>query len=225
MPRSSRRAVDLVSTTTQRGASCALPAHPGSRRPRRCREHPRRHRAEGARARGAAGNRPGAAERRAGRCRVAPIATVLSAGPPGRRTGPRRHLAPLPTSHDLEPVTKLDGSPIRELAGPSRRPPRHQTLAEATVPPRGETEEHLPPRHRGALLLHRRPGAPAPRRRGARRRRRRLRGHPAGHRTSCQHRRRAARAPLLLRAGLHPRGHRPHGGPGVKGAGGGADTT
>lgn len=38
-------------------------------------------------------------------------------------------------------VTK-DGSEIRELAGTPTGNSRHQSLAEATVPPGGETEEH-----------------------------------------------------------------------------------
>ena len=39
-------------------------------------------------------------------------------------------------------VTK-DGSSIRELAGPASTSARNQSLAEATVPPGGETAEHL----------------------------------------------------------------------------------
>jgi mannose-6-phosphate isomerase-like protein (cupin superfamily) len=44
---------------------------------------------------------------------------------------------------DLEPFVTKDGSSIRELAGLISLPARHQSLAEATVPPRGETEEHF----------------------------------------------------------------------------------
>jgi mannose-6-phosphate isomerase-like protein (cupin superfamily) len=47
---------------------------------------------------------------------------------------------------DIEPFTTLDGSAIRELAGPSWTPVRNQSLAEATVPPGGETAEHYHPR-------------------------------------------------------------------------------
>jgi mannose-6-phosphate isomerase-like protein (cupin superfamily) len=43
---------------------------------------------------------------------------------------------------DLEQFTTLDGSGIRELAGPSWTAARHQSLAEATVPPGGSTAEH-----------------------------------------------------------------------------------
>ena len=43
----------------------------------------------------------------------------------------------------LTAFTTLDGSRIRELAGPAWTPARNQSLAEATVPPGGETEEHL----------------------------------------------------------------------------------
>ncbi len=44
---------------------------------------------------------------------------------------------------DFEPFVTKDGSSIRELAGLVSLPARHQSLAEATVPPRSETEEHL----------------------------------------------------------------------------------
>jgi mannose-6-phosphate isomerase-like protein (cupin superfamily) len=43
----------------------------------------------------------------------------------------------------LKSFTTLDGSRIRELAGPSWTAARNQSLAEATVPPGGETIEHL----------------------------------------------------------------------------------
>jgi mannose-6-phosphate isomerase-like protein (cupin superfamily) len=46
----------------------------------------------------------------------------------------------------LESFTTLDGSQIRELAGPAWTRARHQSLAEATVPPGGETAEHYHPR-------------------------------------------------------------------------------
>ena len=39
----------------------------------------------------------------------------------------------------------LDGSSIRELAGPAWSPVRNQSLAEATVPPGGGTAEHYHP--------------------------------------------------------------------------------
>jgi mannose-6-phosphate isomerase-like protein (cupin superfamily) len=47
---------------------------------------------------------------------------------------------------DAEPFETLDGSTIREIAHPSRTPARNQSLAEATVPPGGETAAHLHPR-------------------------------------------------------------------------------
>jgi mannose-6-phosphate isomerase-like protein (cupin superfamily) len=47
---------------------------------------------------------------------------------------------------DLEPFITLDGSSIRELAGPAWTAARHQSLAEASLPPDGETAEHLHPR-------------------------------------------------------------------------------
>ena len=41
-----------------------------------------------------------------------------------------------------EPFVTKDGSEIRELAGVPTGNSKHQSLAEATVPPGGETEEH-----------------------------------------------------------------------------------
>ena len=49
------------------------------------------------------------------------------------------HLSKL---EDLEPFTTLDGSTIREIAGPAWTPARNQSLAEATVPVGGRTVEH-----------------------------------------------------------------------------------
>ena len=43
---------------------------------------------------------------------------------------------------DLEPFTTLDGSTIREIAGPAWTPARNQSLAEATVPIAGRTVAH-----------------------------------------------------------------------------------
>jgi mannose-6-phosphate isomerase-like protein (cupin superfamily) len=43
----------------------------------------------------------------------------------------------------LTAFVTLDGSTIRELAGPSWTAARNQSLAEATVPVNGETIEHL----------------------------------------------------------------------------------
>ena len=43
----------------------------------------------------------------------------------------------------VRPFTTKDGSEIRELAGIPTGNSAHQSLAEATVPPGGETEEHL----------------------------------------------------------------------------------
>jgi mannose-6-phosphate isomerase-like protein (cupin superfamily) len=47
---------------------------------------------------------------------------------------------------ELEPFITVDGSSIRELAGPSWTTARHQSLAEATLEPGGETAEHYHPR-------------------------------------------------------------------------------
>lgn len=46
---------------------------------------------------------------------------------------------------ELKAFTTLDGSTIRELAGPAWTAARHQSLAEATLPPGGETAEHYHP--------------------------------------------------------------------------------
>jgi mannose-6-phosphate isomerase-like protein (cupin superfamily) len=43
---------------------------------------------------------------------------------------------------ELAPFTTLDGSTIRELAGPAWTAARRQSLAEATVPAGGATAEH-----------------------------------------------------------------------------------
>jgi mannose-6-phosphate isomerase-like protein (cupin superfamily) len=43
----------------------------------------------------------------------------------------------------VESFTTLDGSTIREVAGPAWTAARNQSLAEATVPPGAETFEHL----------------------------------------------------------------------------------
>jgi mannose-6-phosphate isomerase-like protein (cupin superfamily) len=44
---------------------------------------------------------------------------------------------------ELEQFTTLDGSGIRELAGPSWTAAANQSLAEATVSPGGQTAEHF----------------------------------------------------------------------------------
>jgi len=49
------------------------------------------------------------------------------------------HLSKL---EDLQPFTTLDGSTIREIAGPAWTPARNQSLAEATVPAGGRTLAH-----------------------------------------------------------------------------------
>jgi mannose-6-phosphate isomerase-like protein (cupin superfamily) len=46
----------------------------------------------------------------------------------------------------LDSFTTLDGSTIRELAGPAWTDARNQSLAEAAVAPGGETAEHYHPR-------------------------------------------------------------------------------
>ena len=49
------------------------------------------------------------------------------------------HLSKL---EDLQPFTTLDGSTIREIAGPAWTPARNQSLAEATVPVGARTVAH-----------------------------------------------------------------------------------
>ena len=44
--------------------------------------------------------------------------------------------------NDVEAFVTLDGSTIREVAGPAWTAARNQSLAEATVPPGGATAEH-----------------------------------------------------------------------------------
>lgn len=44
---------------------------------------------------------------------------------------------------DIAPFTTLDGSEIREWAGPVSAPAVNQSLAEASVPPGGATTEHF----------------------------------------------------------------------------------
>jgi mannose-6-phosphate isomerase-like protein (cupin superfamily) len=51
----------------------------------------------------------------------------------------------------VEAFTTLDGSEIREVAGPAWTAARNQSLAEARVPPGGETVEHL---HRSSEELY-----------------------------------------------------------------------
>ncbi len=46
----------------------------------------------------------------------------------------------------LKPFITLDGSSIRELAGPAWTAASHQSLAEATLPAGGQTAEHYHPR-------------------------------------------------------------------------------
>ena len=44
---------------------------------------------------------------------------------------------------EVESFTTLDGSTIREVAGPAWTAARNQSLAEASVPPGGETAAHF----------------------------------------------------------------------------------
>jgi mannose-6-phosphate isomerase-like protein (cupin superfamily) len=53
--------------------------------------------------------------------------------------------------HEVEQFTTLDGSGIREIAGPSWTAADNQSLAEATVPAGGQTAEHF---HRQAEEIY-----------------------------------------------------------------------
>lgn len=56
------------------------------------------------------------------------------------------------TSYDaIAPFTTLDGSEIREWAGPVSAPAVNQSLAEASIPPGGATTEHY---HRSTEELY-----------------------------------------------------------------------
>ena len=52
---------------------------------------------------------------------------------------------------EASPFTTLDGSTIREVAGPVSLPTAQQSLAEATVPVGGQTDEHF---HRNSEELY-----------------------------------------------------------------------
>jgi len=52
---------------------------------------------------------------------------------------------------EASPFVTLDGSTIREVAGPVSLPTQNQSLAEASVPPGGQTAEHL---HRDSEELY-----------------------------------------------------------------------
>lgn len=53
--------------------------------------------------------------------------------------------------NDVESFTTLDGSTIREVAGPAWTAARNQSLAEATVPPGSDTAAHY---HRTTEEIH-----------------------------------------------------------------------
>ncbi len=52
---------------------------------------------------------------------------------------------------EARPFITLDGSEIREVAGPASLPTAHQSLAEATVPVGGQTQAHF---HRASEELY-----------------------------------------------------------------------
>src|SRR4051794_21120585 len=86
-----------------------------------------------------------------GRSRPAPTASPRLRWSPRRRSSARAG-APAGSADaavriaklaELDPFTTLDGSVIRELAGTGPAPAENQSLAEASVPPGGETAEHF----------------------------------------------------------------------------------
>src|SRR3954469_19857251 len=120
---------------------------------------------------------------------------------------------------DLAPFTTLDGSTIREIAGPAWTPARNQSLAEATVPPGGATTAHL---HRAAEELYFFTAGRGRLRIGDEERDVGV-GDCAVIPPGAEHklantgdeplrhpRVGAPRAPVRLLAALQPRGHRPH---------------
>ncbi len=48
--------------------------------------------------------------------------------------------------HDSKPFTTKDGSEVRSILDRANAPVRHQSLAEATLPPNGSTSKHRHPR-------------------------------------------------------------------------------
>src|SRR5262245_7362653 len=93
---------------------------------------------------------------------------------------------------ELAAFTTLDGSEIREWAGPVSAPAQNQSLAEANDPCGRRDDRALSPHHRGAVPDRRGPGATADRRRGAVRGRGRLRADSARSQTQAVQRWRAA---------------------------------
>ena len=101
----------------------------------------------------------------------------------------------------VRPFTTKDGSEIRELAGMPTGNSVNQSLAEATVPPGGETEEHYHRASEEIYLFTHGSGRMKLGDEEAEVARRRRRGDPARHAAQAlEHGRRAAEAALLLRA-------------------------
>jgi quercetin dioxygenase-like cupin family protein len=67
------------------------------------------------------------------------------------------------TLAEVDSFVTLDGSQIREVAGPARGDAVNQSLAEATVDPGGETAEHYHRVTEEIYFLHSWQGAHAPR--------------------------------------------------------------
>ena len=114
-------------------------------------------------------------------------------------TGLRASLVRVENLEAVEPFTTLDGSTIREVAGPAIDSARNQSLAEASVPPGGATAEHY---HRTTEEIYFFTHGSGRMRLGdeVRRRAGRHRRHPARDAPQAlEQRRRAAAAALLLR--------------------------
>lgn len=81
------------------------------------------------------------------RCRnlIIPDRRAAGDGPPATAPRDAATFAPMLLGNhaDARPFTTLDGSTIRELAGPVSLATANQSLAEATVPAGGATTEHF----------------------------------------------------------------------------------
>ena len=106
-----------------------------------------------------------------------------------------------------EPFVTKDGSEIRELAGTPTGNSVNQSLAEATVPPGADTEEHFHRVSEEIYLFTSGSGRMnwATRGRGVGRRHGRHPARPASQ--ALEHGHRAPEAPVLLRTAVFARGH------------------
>ena len=110
-----------------------------------------------------------------------------------------------------KPFRTTDGSVIRELAGRVSLPSANQSLAEASLPVGGATDEHYHPIAEELYFFLAGHGSDAAWRRAARGGARRLRPDRARrHPQDSEHERRAATSAVLLLAAMDARRHRAH---------------